>query len=75
MTSPSRSTRRTIRAPAGMPIGEAHHKAKLTEALVRELRRLHYDLGLCQTCACKLQGVHPQTGHDAISFITWKHVR
>jgi hypothetical protein len=58
-----------------MPVGEAHHAARLTEPTVRELRRLHYDVGLCMSCAATLHGVNRQTARDAISFVTWKHVR
>lgn len=55
--------------------GVEHHCAKLTPEKVRELRRLHYDYGVCKACAAKLVGVHRQTAHDAITFATWKHVR
>lgn len=75
MRSRTRQYRKCTRSPAGMPVGEAHHAAKLTEANVRELRRLHYDVGVCIKCACLIVGCKKQTGYDAITFVTWRHVR
>lgn len=54
--------------------GQAHHNAKLTPDQVCELRRLHYDIGLCKTCAAYLVGVNRQTAWDAITYKTWAHV-
>lgn len=54
--------------------GEGHHCAKLTTAKVIALRKLHYDYGLCMSCAGRLMGVNRQTAYDAITFKTWKHV-
>ncbi len=51
-----------------------HWNAKLTVEQVVELRRLHYDLGLCKRCAAKVVGVPRQTAYDAIVFQTWRHV-
>lgn len=75
MSSRTRQHRKSINAPTGHIIGEAHHAAKLTEAKVRELRRLHYDVGVCIKCACLIVGCKKQTGYDAITFVTWKHVK
>ena len=66
--------RRLTRSIHNLPIGEAHHSAKLTATTVRELRRLHYDVGICCQCAAKLLNVNRQTAYDAINFYTWKHV-
>ena len=60
-----------------MPVGEDNAKACLTEAKVRELRRLVHDKGLCRACAHRLLApeVRYITAVKAINFITWRHVR
>lgn len=63
------------RAPTGEPVGENHHKARLTEDLVRRMRQMHEGLGICMQCVSRLHGVNTQTGYDAMSYRTWKHVR
>lgn len=64
------------RGLSGVPVGESHHGAKLTEAKVRELRRLVHEVGLCHCCAHRLVApeVKKQTVYDAVHFYTWKHV-
>jgi hypothetical protein len=56
--------------------GEAHHKAKLTDDLVREVRRLRRTEGLSIQRLCEhigwLVGVH--TMESVIQRRTWKHV-
>lgn len=54
--------------------GEAHHNAKLTDAKVRELRRLVEQKGICITCAAKLIGISKSAAWDAASYVTWRHV-
>ena len=68
---------RIRRSLAGKPIGEQHHAAKLTEAQVRELRRLVHDVGLCTRCANKVvaPNVSAQSAYEAAHFYTWKHVQ
>jgi uncharacterized protein with PIN domain len=67
--------RRIKRAAHNLPVGEDHHSARMTEAQVRELRRLHHEVGICCRCASKVVGVNRSAGYDAINFYTWKHVR
>lgn len=55
--------------------GADHHAARLTGDVVRQLRTLHYDRGVCIKCAATLAGVRYQTAYEAICFLTWKHVR
>lgn len=54
--------------------GEAHPQAKLTEAIVRKLRRMHHD-GFCIGCISRTQDIPRQTVWDAVSYLTWRHVR
>lgn len=65
------------RAPSEKVVGEHHHCAKLTEAKVRELRRLVHDVGICSVCAGKIvcPEISSATVYDAVNFYTWKHVR
>lgn len=57
--------------------GELHHKAKLTEDLVRELRRVRAEQGLSYLKLCELSGwvVGKKTLEHAVSGKTWKHVQ
>lgn len=55
--------------------GEAHHAAKLTEAKVRELRRMVEEKDICITCAAKLLDVGRNAAWDAARYVTWRHVR
>jgi len=54
--------------------GEAHHSAKLTDAKVRELRRLVEDVGVCIACAAKVVGISKSAAWDAANYVTWRHV-
>lgn len=60
-----------------MSKGEKHHAAKLTEAQVRELRRLVEQVGVCVPCAGKVLGlrISRKTLWDAANYVTWIHVR
>ena len=55
--------------------GERHHAAQLTERKVRAMRRMHYEKGVCMCCVARLFGTSKQTAFDAISYITWAHVK
>ena len=60
------------------PRGAAHHSTKLTEAQVREARRLKEKLGLCAGCIRTLIGgekVSPSTFWEMLNYETWKHVK
>ena len=54
--------------------GEKHYRAVLTEDKVREIRRLHDEVGMCTKCICLLHGINRGTCWDALSYVTWKHV-
>ena len=54
--------------------GENHHAAQLTGQSVAQMRRLHYDEGLCIKCISKLYDVRYATAWEAINYVTWKHV-
>lgn len=56
-----------------LPIGERHGRAKLTEAAVRELRRLHSEGHTLQSLADRY-GVCLYTAAAAARRETWKHV-
>lgn len=54
--------------------GESHHRAKLTEAMVHEVRRLHAEgVGGCRTLARRF-GVTKHTVQSIVLRETWKHV-
>lgn len=68
---------RPRRAPTGQPVGVDHHAAKLDEDTVRALRMWVHERGLCIKCALIVVGggVAYGTAFDAVTFVTWKHVR
>lgn len=63
------------RAKSGRPHlrGSESPNAKLQESDVREMRSMFAGGDLCERIA-ELFGVDPETAHDAIHGITWKHV-
>lgn len=62
-----------LQTPKGTK-GESHAKAKLTDALVRELRELKAH-GWSGTALAKALGIDPKTVNSAINGTTWGHVR
>ena len=54
--------------------GEGHHNARLNERDVRQMRNLHYNVGLCIKCISTLYEVRYATAWEAITYQTWKHV-
>lgn len=53
--------------------GEGHHSAKLTEAIVIEIRQRHSAGESLSTLACEF-GVSVTPVHDAVRGKTWRHV-
>jgi hypothetical protein len=56
------------------PFGERHPKAKLTETVVREMRRLHTEEGWGGKRLAKRFGIEMKTAYDVIRRRSWKHV-
>lgn len=56
------------------PRGERHHKAKLTDALVIEMRRLKAEKGLGCKKLGRMFGVTPRTACSILSGKIWKHL-
>lgn len=64
-----------MRKPSTIPNrGEAHHKARLTEATVRDARK-RWRQGVSLRALARENAVHVNTIRDAILGISWKHVR
>ena len=59
-----------------LPRGERHHRARLTEQQVREIRRLH-SKGVCCGCIVKVLDltVSQSTVWECANYQTWVHVR
>jgi hypothetical protein len=58
---------------SGMPVGAGHHSAKLTDEIVREMRRRH-SAGESAASLAREFGITPSTAQDAIRGVTWRHV-
>ena len=58
-------------SPMGHALGEKHRDAKLTEAIVREIRRSEKSTGEL----AKELGVDRKTVREARNGVTWRHVK
>ena len=56
-------------------VGEEHHAATLSAVRVRAIRYLYWVKGINQTCLARLYNVSNGAIHDAVNYITWRHVR
>lgn len=54
--------------------GEGHHKAKLTEGQVREMRQTYAAGGISQEAVGRLYGISQGHVKDIVSRKRWKHV-
>ena len=54
--------------------GERHHSARLNEAQVIYMRKMHYDKDICVRCVAKIFDIPYPTAWDAINYQTWRHV-
>jgi hypothetical protein len=55
--------------------GEEHHGSVLTEAQVREVRRLVEGEDICIVCAAKLLKINKSTAWDVANYRTWRSVK
>lgn len=58
-----------------LPVGESHHRAKLTEDDVIKLREFH-QRGICIRCVINLLelDVSYASAWEAVNYQTWRHV-
>ena len=56
----------------GLPRGSAHHKARVTEETVREMRRLRGTMTRNEMAA--RYGIAPSTVKKILTGVTWRHV-
>jgi len=55
--------------------GENHHCAKLTTEKVKAMRALKEEKDLCIRCIAIMYGVAYGTAWDALTYVTWKHIK
>ena len=60
--------------PESVPCGSRHHCAKLTEEIVREIRRRYSEGGVSKYALAREFGVAPTNINKAIRGVTWAHV-
>jgi len=55
---------------SGHPIGQSHHKARLTDAQVRQMRQLRQDFGLTYKKLAERFKCGESTARDIVNYCT-----